>query len=215
MDSMKQLHTLRKEYLKGDLSESSINSNPFRQFKHWFDEAIESKIDEPNAMALATSDKNGIPSVRIVLLKEFSESGFMFFTNYKSRKGKELTQNPRASLLFFWKELERQVRIEGLVERVSQKESELYFNNRPLESRIAAIASVQSEVISDRKELEDKFQMIKKEFEDKELFMPLDWGGYLVIPFRFEFWQGRENRLHDRILFEKSGNDWKISRLSP
>lgn len=215
MNSKKQIADIRKEYLQDRLSEDNINRNPFLQFKVWFDQVLKLKIDEPNAMILATSDKNGIPSARTVLLKSFDEMGFTFFSNYKSRKGRELSQNPRASLVFFWKELERQVRIDGLVEKLSRKESEEYFSQRPLESRIAAIASQQSEVIPDRQFLEDRFEMIKQEYEGKNPLMPFDWGGFLVIPYRFEFWQGRENRLHDRILFEKAGNDWKLSRLSP
>lgn len=215
MNSKNKIADIRKEYLLDKLSENSVNRNPFLQFKDWFDQVLNSKIDEPNAMILATSDKNGIPSARTVLLKSFDKMGFTFFTNYKSRKGRELIQNPRASLVFFWKELERQVRIDGLVEKLSRKESEEYFNQRPLESRIAAIASQQSEVIPDRQFIEDKFEVIKLEYQGKNPLMPFDWGGFLVIPYRFEFWQGRENRLHDRILFEKAGNDWKLSRLSP
>ena len=215
MDLKKRLLSLRKEYSKDQLTEESVNSNPFLQFKFWFEQVIKSKIDEPNAMILATSDKNGSPSARTVLLKGFDDRGFTFFTNYKSRKGRELILNPRASLLFFWKELERQVRIEGLVEKLSREDSEAYFKLRPFESRIAAVASQQSEVIPDRKYLEDKFEIVKKEYEGKNPLMPFDWGGFLVIPFKFEFWQGRENRLHDRIYFEKAGNEWKISRLSP
>jgi pyridoxamine 5'-phosphate oxidase len=215
MNSKNQIADIRKEYLLDKLSESSVNRDPFLQFKDWFDQVLNSKIDEPNAMIIATSDKNGIPSARTVLLKSFDKMGFTFFTNYKSRKGRELIQNPRASLVFFWKELERQVRIDGLVEKLSRKESEEYFNQRPLESRIAAIASQQSEVIPDRQFIEDKYEVIKQEYEGKNPLMPFDWGGFLVIPYRFEFWQGRENRLHDRILFEKAGNDWKLSRLSP
>lgn len=215
MTTKKLISELRKEYSLYKLSEESVNLNPFLQFKIWFDQAIESGVDEPNAMTLATADKNGTPSARIVLLKDFDERGFIFYSNYKSRKGKELQHNPRASLVFFWKELERQVRIDGLVEKISRAESEKYFNTRPIESRIAAIASLQGELISDRKILEDKFEVLKKEYEGKNPLMPFDWGGFLVIPYKFEFWQGRENRLHDRILFEKSGNDWKISRLQP
>ncbi|HSL89271.1 MAG TPA: pyridoxamine 5'-phosphate oxidase [Ignavibacteriaceae bacterium] len=215
MNSKNQIADIRKEYSLDQLSENNVHRNPFLQFKDWFDQVIKSKIDEPNAMVLATSDKNGIPSARTVLLKSFDKMGFTFFTNYRSRKGRELIQNPRASLVFFWKELERQVRIDGLVEKLSRKESEEYFSQRPLESRIASIASQQSEVIPDRQFLEDKFEMIKQEYQGKNPLMPFDWGGFLVIPYRFEFWQGRENRLHDRILFEKAGNDWKLSRLSP
>lgn len=215
MPIKKQISLLRKEYKQHFLSEENVNQNPFLQFDSWFEQLLQLKIDEPNAMTLATSDKNGIPSARTVLLKSYNERGFTFFTNYKSRKGRELQQNPRAALLFYWKEFERQVRIEGLVEKLSREDSEEYFVQRPFESRIASIASLQSEVIPDRKILEEKFEMIKKEYEGKNPLMPFDWGGFLVIPYKFEFWQGRENRLHDRILFEKSGNNWKMSRLSP
>lgn len=215
MPVKKQLGTIRKEYKQQELSEDKVHKNPFVQFDTWFEQVLKLKIEEPNAMTLATSDKNGIPSVRTVLLKSYDEIGFRFFTNYKSRKGKELKQNPRASLLFFWKELERQVRVEGLVEKLSREESDEYFKMRPFESQIAAIASLQSEILPNRKSLEEKFELIKKEYEGKKPIMPFDWGGFLVIPYRFEFWQGRENRLHDRICYEKSGNNWKISRLSP
>ncbi len=215
MPIKKQISSLRKEFKQHFLSEENVNQNPFLQFDSLFELLLKLKIDEPNAMTLATSDKNGIPSARTVLLKSYDERGFTFFTNYKSRKGRELQQNPRAALLFYWKEIERQVRIEGLVEKLSREDSEEYFAQRPFESRIASIASQQSEVIPDRKILEEKFEMIKKEYEGKNPLMPFDWGGFLVIPYKFEFWQGRENRLHDRILFEKSGNNWKMSRLSP
>lgn len=215
MPVKKHLGTLRKEYKRHELSEDDVHKDPFIQFDKWFEQVLKLKIEEPNAMILATSDKNGIPSARTVLLKSYDERGFSFCTNYRSRKGKDMSQNPRASILFYWKELERQVRIDGLVEILSKTESEGYFNERPFESRIAAIASLQSEVIEDRKSLEEKFESLKKEFGGKNPPMPSEWGCYAVIPYRFEFWQGRENRLHDRICYEKSGNNWKISRLSP
>lgn len=215
MPIKKHLGTLRKEYKQLELSEDGVYKNPFLQFDKWFEQVLKLKIEEPNAMILATSDKNGIPSARTVLLKSYDERGFNFCTNYQSRKGKEISQNPRASLLFYWKEIERQVRIDGLVEKLPKTDSETYFNERPFESRIAAIASAQSEVIKDRESLEEKFVSLLKEFDGKNPPMPSEWGCYTVIPYRFEFWQGRENRLHDRILFEKSGNDWKISLLSP
>ncbi len=211
----KHLGSVRKEYRKSELSEDQINKDPFHQFDKWFNELITLQVDEPNAMTLATSDKNGIPSVRTVLLKSYDDTGFSFCTNFKSRKGRELSQNPKAAILFYWKELERQIRIDGLVEKLPYYESEQYFNERPFESRIAAIASVQSEILPSREILEEKFTALKKEFDGKNPPMPLDWGCYVVIPYRFEFWQGRENRLHDRICYEKSGNDWKIFRLSP
>lgn len=210
-----QLKSLRKEYNKFTLSEETINKNPFTQFDVWFEEVLKAEIDEPNAMILATSDKNAMPSARTVLLKSYDETGFKFFTHYNSRKGKELMQNPRCALLFFWKEFERQVRIEGLVEKTSRKESIEYFSLRPIESQIAAIASEQSQVIDNKKILIDRYDEIKKIYEKESPVTPVDWGGFNVIPFRFEFWQGGKSRLHDRISFERNGNDWKLSRLSP
>lgn len=215
MDLNKRLKTLRKDYDKFNLSEETINKNPFKQFHLWFEEVLNAGIDEPNAMTLASSDKNGMPSARIVLLKSFDESGFKFFTHYNSRKGRELLQNPRCALLFFWKEFERQVRIEGLVEKTSKKESSEYFLMRPFESQIASIVSEQSQIIENKTTLINRFDEIKKMYEHETPVPPDDWGGFRVIPFRFEFWQGGTNRLHDRIYFEKSGEDWKMNRLSP
>lgn len=204
---------LRKNYEKGELIESKVNSDPFSQFEIWFEEVIKSNIYEPNAMILTTAINNK-PSARVVLLKGFDKNGFKFYTNYNSRKGRELIDNPNAAVLFYWMELERQVRIEGKIEKLSREESLEYFNSRPLESRYGALASNQSEVIPNREYLEKKFFELKEKFADNPP-MPENWGGYALKPDLFEFWQGRPNRLHDRIVYEKSENSWKIYRLSP
>jgi pyridoxamine 5'-phosphate oxidase len=214
---MQEYHDLKKmrlNYEQDQLLESSINKNPFQQFKIWFENVIAANIVEPNAMTLATADKNGFPSARVVLLKEFNESGFIFYTNYLSRKGKEISENPYAAILFWWKELERQVRIEGKIEKISRKLSEEYFKQRPLKSRYGALASNQSEVVENREVLEKRFTKLEKQFVDNPP-TPESWGGYQLIPTKFEFWQGRENRLHDRICYVKNKNDWKIYRLQP
>lgn len=207
------ISNLRKNYEKGELLEKKIDRNPFRQFETWFDEILKSNIYEPNAMILATA-LNNLPSARVVLLKGFSENGFKFFTNYLSRKGKELEQNNNAALLFYWMEFERQVRIEGIIEKISKAESLEYFNSRPLESRYGALASNQSEVIPDREYLKKKFIQLKEQYGNNPP-MPENWGGFILKPRLFEFWQGRPNRLHDRIVYEKVSNVWKIYRLSP
>lgn len=207
------LNNLRKNYLKGELLESKIDPNPIKQFELWFKEVLNSGIYEPNAMILATAIDNK-PSARVVLLKGYDENGFKFYTNYNSRKGKELSANPNASLLFYWMELERQVRIEGKVEKLSKEESLEYFNSRPLESRYGALASNQSEVIPNREYLEQKFSELREKYGDTPP-MPDYWGGFKLIPNLFEFWQGRPSRLHDRIVYEKSDNIWRIYRLSP
>jgi pyridoxamine 5'-phosphate oxidase len=205
---------MRQNYLRNQLLESNIDKNPFVQFKLWFEEVAESDIIEPNAMTIATATKDGIPSVRVVLLKEFDETGFTFFTNYKSRKGKELEENPNAAILFWWGLFERQIRIEGKIERISREDSEAYFNVRPLKSRLGALSSNQSEIIENRQVLENKFSELEKKYGDNPP-MPKNWGGYKLIPSKFEFWQGRRDRLHDRIIYERIKNDWKIYRLSP
>lgn len=209
------LKDIRSEFSKGELSKNQVDKNPIAQFKHWFKQAVELEISEVNAMTIATAKRNGLPSARIVLLKEVDDLGFVFFTNYEGRKGIELEQNPNAALLFFWKELERQVRIEGKVEKTTNNESELYFNSRPLESKISAIISKQSEVVQNREFLEEKYvKSLKKNFE-KKIERPENWGGYRVIPEKVEFWQGRTNRLHDRILYTRINNEWEIERLEP
>ncbi|HCY77971.1 MAG TPA: pyridoxamine 5'-phosphate oxidase [Ignavibacteriales bacterium] len=214
MQENNQLKNLRLNYEQDQLLESSINKDPFVQFKLWFDLVLKSDVIEPNAMTIATATKNGIPSARMVLLKEFDETGFTFFTNYESRKGKELLENPFASLLFWWREFERQVRIEGKIVQISRKESEEYFNLRPLKSRYGALASRQSEVVKSREVLEKRFLDLEKQFGENPP-TPENWGGYKLIPNKFEFWQGRRDRLHDRIVYEKDKDDWKIYRLQP
>jgi pyridoxamine 5'-phosphate oxidase len=214
MDENNNIRQLRKDYALHQLSESIVDKNPFAQFKLWFDLVLKADFIEPNAMTIATAAKSGIPSARVVLLKGFDESGFTFFTNYGSRKGKELLENPFAALLFWWREFERQVRIEGKIEKISRKESEEYFNIRPLKSRYGALASNQSEVAESREVLERKFADLEIQFGDNPP-MPENWGGYKLIPSKFEFWQGRQDRLHDRICYEKNKNDWKVYRLQP
>lgn len=206
---------MRKNYASTLFDETHVCQNPIDQFAIWFKEAVDSKIEEPNAMTLATISNEGFPNARIVLLKEFDKNGFVFYTNYSSHKGIELELNRSAALVFFWKELIRQGRIKGKIEKVTREESEEYFHSRPRESQLGAWASKQSSEIPDRKYLENRFQKLQNEFEGKEIPLPYFWGGYRVIPFEIEFWQGRENRLHDRILYRLVEIDWKISRLSP
>lgn len=213
---MSSIADIRKDYQLQSLLESDIEKNPIEQFSKWWNQAIESQIDEVNAMTLATVDNNLKPSARIVLLKDFDENGFVFFTNYNSKKGLDMLNNKNVALVFFWKELERQVRIEGTVEKVSEAVSDDYFNSRPEMSRIGAWASPQSKIIDSREILEKKFQTYKTEFEKKEINRPPHWGGYVVKPESIEFWQGRSSRLHDRMVYEKAGdNEWRINRLAP
>ncbi len=215
MNHNKNLANIRREYKLNKLSEKNVRNNPFIQFSIWFDEVLNAEIIEPNAMILSTADKNSKPSARAVLMKDFDETGFTFYTNYNSKKGKELSINPKASLLFFWVELERQVRIEGRVKKVSKKDSKHYFNTRPFESRIGALASAQSKKIVSRTSLEKKYSELKLKYADGKVPMPDNWGGYKLIPNYYEFWQGRENRLHDRICYKKQKGKWKIFRLAP
>ena len=207
---------IRKEYKLKSLSENETGNDPFVLFDEWWKEAESSDVIEVNAMTLATASNDGVPSARIVLLKGYDKRGFTFFTNYNSYKGKQLEENPRASLVFFWKELERQVRITGVVEKVSASESDEYYHSRPAGSRLGAWASPQSEVIESRQWLEEREQKFHEEFSDKELNRPPHWGGYRVKPVTIEFWQGRPSRLHDRIQFSlKDGGDWQVDRLAP
>ncbi|MBK7629472.1 MAG: pyridoxamine 5'-phosphate oxidase [Ignavibacteriales bacterium] len=214
MQEKNEISNMRLNYERDHLLESNVDINPVTQFKAWFDLVVKSEIVEPNAMTIATSTKSGIPSARVVLLKEFDETGFTFFTNYGSRKGKELLENPIAAVLFWWKEFERQIRIEGKIEKISREESQKYFNIRPLKSRYGALASNQSEVIESREVLETKFSDLENQFGENTP-MPENWGGYKLFPNKFEFWQGRRDRLHDRICYEKVKDDWKIYRLQP
>jgi pyridoxamine 5'-phosphate oxidase len=213
---MNTVADIRKDYKLQSLNEQDSLPDPFRQFDKWWKEALHSGVDEVNAMTLATASGDGMPDARIVLLKGFDDRGYTFFTNYESSKGRQLLENPRASLVFFWKELERQVRISGLVVQVSAKESDEYFHSRPEGSRIGAWASPQSEVIKSREWLEENEKRALSEFSDHIIDRPPHWGGYRVKPTRIEFWQGRPNRLHDRLLYTLQGNgNWKIERLAP
>jgi pyridoxamine 5'-phosphate oxidase len=213
---MQDLAQIRKEYRLLSLDEKSINASPFKQFETWFNEALTANVLEPNAMTLATVSANNRPSARIVLLKGFTDQGFTFYTNYMSSKGKDLAENPYCSLSFFWPELERQVRIEGVSERVSAADSDAYFNSRPRESRLGAWTSPQSSAIASRQILEERYKTIEKQYAGQDVIKrPNQWGGYLVKPFLIEFWQGRPNRLHDRILYTFSEGSWKLSRLAP
>jgi pyridoxamine 5'-phosphate oxidase len=207
---------LRKEYSSKNLLETDIEKNPIGQFEKWWHEAVNSQIAEVNAMTLATASGDGMPSARIMLLKGFDKNGFVFFTNYKSYKAMHLEENPKACLVFFWKELERQVRITGLVKRVPEKESDEYFLSRPVGSQVGAWTSNQSQVIESRQWLEDRYLKLTEEFKQKELKRPAHWGGYLVTPVIVEFWQGRPSRLHDRIQYTlENDGTWTIERLSP
>jgi len=207
---------IRRDYMKEALSENQVEENPFRQFDRWWDEAVKAEIDEVNAMTLSTVSSDGKPTARIVLLKGYDDYGFVFFTNYESKKGKDLLLNPNASLLFFWKELERQVRIEGTCEKVSEAESDQYFYSRPEGSRIGAWASPQSQVISSRDVLDSNLAELEKRFRDTPVTRPPHWGGYRIKPQTMEFWQGRPSRLHDRIAYSQDGSgDWKFARLAP
>jgi pyridoxamine 5'-phosphate oxidase len=211
----KELAALRLEYSRHQLTESAVNSDPFTQFAVWFNEALAAEIVEPNAMTLSTADAEGSPSARVVLLKGFNHDGFTFFTNYASNKARDLDENPRCSLSFFWKELERQTIIAGDVVKVSDAESDEYFESRPSESKIGAWTSDQSSVIASRDMIERNFEELKEKYADGNIPRPAFWGGYRVIPVRFEFWQGRPNRLHDRICYSRENGAWQIFRLSP
>lgn len=209
------LAELRQEYTRDGLRESALDPDPVRQFSVWFEQAKAINLPEPNAMTLATCTPDGFPSARIVLLKGFSEKGFAFFTSYDGRKAAELAANPRAALLFYWAELERQIRIEGTVERTTRQESEDYYAQRPRGSQLGAWASRQSAVISGREVLEATLADLQKRFANSEVSCPPFWGGYRVRPTMFEFWQGRENRLHDRLRYRREGDRWIIDRLGP
>ena len=214
---MLNIQDLREDYSKQSLDESDIVKNPFQQCKVWFEEAMKAKIPEPNAFTLATADLSGQPSARIVLLKSFDEAGFVFYTNYNSRKGAQLAANPKAAMTFLWHELQRQIRIEGKVVKVPSETSNAYFKSRPKASQIGAWASPQSQVINNRTLLENNVQALQKEYKDTDaLPRPEHWGGFLLQPKFIEFWQGRPSRLHDRIAFELDGSQkWHIKRLAP
>ena len=207
----------RKEYMRQGLSEADLDADPLRQFARWMNEAIQANLIEPNAMTLATSTPDGRPSARMVLLKGFDEHGFVFYTNYESRKGRELTGNPFAALVIFWVEMERQVRIEGRIERVTAEQSDRYFASRPQGSQLGAVVSAQSQVIPNRGVLEQRLRELETEYAGKDIPRPAHWGGFRVVPASIEFWQGRQNRLHDRLRFRRDGvgDPWIVERLSP
>ena len=206
---------LRKEYTRAGLAESDADPDPIEQFRRWFDDALAVGLREPNAMTLATATPDGRPSARVVLLKGFDERGFVFYTNYEGRKGEELEENPYCALVFYWAELERQVRVEGRVSRVPKRESDEYFGSRPRGSRLGAWASEQSRPVGGREVLEERLRALEAEYDAREVPRPPFWGGYRVEPEVIEFWQGRENRLHDRLVYRRSGGGWGRERLQP
>lgn len=211
-----RLADLRKDYTLQGLTETDADPNPLKQFQKWFDQALEAQLSEPNAMTLATATQDGKPRARIVLLKGFDERGFVFYTNYKSHKGQELAENSQAALVFWWAELERQVRIEGRVEKVSDEQSDKYFYSRPYNSRLGAWVSEQSQVIKNREVLEARLEELKTKYENQDVPRPPHWGGFRVIPTSIEFWCGRPSRLHDRLHYRRQHDgNWLIERLSP
>ncbi len=207
---------MRKEYIRGGLDESALNTDPIAQFSSWLNEAISAEVHEPTAVVLSTVSSEGAPSSRVVLLKGLDDGALHFYTNYDSRKGRELTQNPHAALLFFWPELERQVRIEGIVERVSPETSTAYFHSRPFESQLGAASSPQSQVISSRQVLDQRFaELAAANAGRSTIDRPENWGGFALTPHTIEFWQGRPSRMHDRIRYRKSEGSWVVERLAP
>ena len=216
MQDVNKISEIREDYREDGLLEFAVVKNPLKQFEHWMQEAIDGNIHQPNAATLATATSAGVPSGRIVLLKEVNEEGFVLFTNYESQKGRDMNENPRAALVFLWLPQARQVRVEGIVQRTSSEVSDRYFKTRPRGSQIGAWASAQSQVVESREELETAFRELEEKFEGQDVPRPDHWGGYLLVPERLEFWQGRPSRLHDRICYERGANkEWAIKRLSP
>jgi pyridoxamine 5'-phosphate oxidase len=209
------LSDLRKDYTLAGLTEADLDPDPIAQFRVWFAQAQAARGAEPNAMSVATADAEGRPSVRTVLLKGLDERGFVFYTNYESDKGRALAANPRAELLFYWAELERQVRVSGSVERASRDETEAYFRSRPIGNQIGALVSPQSRVVRDREELEQRFRELEEQYRAGDVPLPANWGGYRVVPKTIEYWQGRASRLHDRLRYQLAGDAWVIERLAP
>ena len=209
------IESIRREYNREELLEENLAANPIDQFSEWFSQALETEFMEANAMTLATVDKDGKPSSRIVLLKGVDGDGFRFFSNYGSRKGKELEENPHAALCFFWPVLERQVRIEGKVQKLGREESQAYFEQRPRMSQLGAWASYQSQTVHSREELEKNFKEVEEQFANQEVPTPEFWGGYVLEPSSIEFWQGRQGRLHDRMKYSRVDGEWNVQRLSP
>ncbi|MBK8752202.1 MAG: pyridoxamine 5'-phosphate oxidase [Candidatus Competibacteraceae bacterium] len=207
---------LRQEYAMGALNEAEVHPDPLQQFQRWFGEAIAAQLPEPNAMTLATADRTGRPYARVVLLKECDADGFIFFTNYRSDKGRQLAENPHAALVFLWLELQRQIRIEGTVSPIASAESEAYFRSRPRESRLGALASRQSQIVANRQILDQRFQQLEAQYPDDNIPMPHHWGGYRVQPEMLEFWQGRHGRMHDRLRYRRlAEGHWLLERLEP
>jgi pyridoxamine 5'-phosphate oxidase len=209
------INTLRHDFSKQTLDESDVNKSPFLQFEKWFKEAVDAHVNEPNAMTVATASTSGMPAARILLLRNFNENGFVFYSNYVSRKGEEIAANPQCALLFFWPELERQVRIEGVLEKQTAEESDIYFNTRPRTSKLGAWTSPQSKVVANRKALDDAYEEMSKQYPTDNVPRPPHWGGYVLKPSSIEFWQGRPSRMHDRILYSLADSNWKIERLAP
>ncbi len=214
-DLRNYINNIRRDFSSKQLDESTVGNDPYKLFGQWFEEAVGSQILDPYAMVISTVSKENKPSTRVVYLRDISENGLVFYTNYESQKGNDLESNPNVSILFFWVELDRQIRIEGKVSVLDPTKSDLYFSGRPRESQIGAWASDQSRIIESRKFLEDRYKDFEAKFENKNVDRPKHWGGYLVEPTSFEFWQGRPSRLHDRVKFLRSDSNWKIVRLAP